>query len=150
MKVGQMKVGGLMGPGKDILMPRSFGLTMAAVKFAAIAVFITSVLAVSAAHADLERLDGAAIAAALDGRTISGERDGKAWVQIFDAAGVTVYTADGGAASEGRWRVREDRFCSQWPPAPAWVCYDMFRDGDVVVFVGEDGEQWPARITGGN
>ena len=131
-------------------MQRSFGLTTAAARIAAIAVFTTLALAISVAHADLKRMDGVGIAAALDGKTISGERDGKAWVQTFDAAGVTVYTAAGEAASEGRWRVREDRFCSQWPPAPAWVCYDMFRDGDVVVFIGEDGEQWPARITGGN
>ena len=130
-------------------MQRSFGLTMAAAKFAAIAISMTLALAISAAHADLKRMDGAGIAAALDGKTISGERDGKAWVQTFVAAGVTVYTA-AGEASEGRWRVREGRFCSQWPPAPAWVCYDMFRDGDVVVFIGEDGEQWLARITGGN
>ena len=131
-------------------MQRSIGLTTAAARIAAIAVFMMSVLAFSAAHADLKRLDGTGISAALDGKTISGERDGKAWVQTFDAGGVTVYTVAGEAASEGRWRVREDRFCSQWPPAPAWACYDMFRDGDVVVFIGEDGEQWPARITGGN
>ena len=131
-------------------MQRSFGLTTAAAKVAAIAISMTLALAIPAAHADLKRMDGAGIAAALDNKTISGERNGKAWVQTFDAAGVTVYTAAGDAASEGRWRVREDRFCSQWPPAPAWVCYDMFRDGDVVVFVGEDGEEWPARITGGN
>ncbi len=103
----------------------------------------------SAAEAELARLDGAGITAALAGKTISGERAGKAWVQTFDAAGVTVYTAAGEAASEGRWRVRDDRFCSQWPPSPAWVCYDLFRDGDVVVFVG-DGEEWPARIKGDN
>ena len=130
-------------------MPRSFGLTTVAAKIAAIAISMTLALAIPAAHADLNRMDDAGIAAALDGKTISGERDGKAWVQTFDAAGVTVPVV-GGAASEGRWRVREDRFCSQWPPAPAWVCYDMFRDGDVVVFVGEDGEEWPARITSGN
>jgi hypothetical protein len=145
-----MEAGGLMRSRKDHLMQRSFGLTMAAAKMAAIAVFMTLAIAISAAHADLKPLDGAGIAAALDGKTISGERGGKAWVQTFDAAGVTVYTAAGEAASEGRWRVREDRFCSQWPPSPAWACYDMFADGDVVVFVGEDGEQWPARITGGN
>ena len=131
-------------------MQRRFGLMTAAAKIAVIAVFMTLALAVSVAHADLKRLDGAGIAAALDGKTISGERDGKAWVQTFDAAGLTVYTAAGEAASEGHWRVREERFCSQWPPAPAWVCYDMFGDGDVVVFVGEDGVERPARITGGN
>ena len=57
---------------------------------------------------------------------------------------------DNQAPSEGRWVVREDRFCSQWPSAPAWVCYDMLRDGDVVVFVSEENEEWTARIAGGN
>ncbi len=131
-------------------MLRSLGLTRAAAKIAAIAIVMTPVFALSGAQADLTRLDGAAISAALDGKTIGGERGGKTWVQTFDAAGVTVYAAAGEAASEGRWRVREDRFCSQWPPAPAWVCYDLFRDGDVVVFIGENGEEWTARITGGN
>jgi hypothetical protein len=145
-----MEAGGLTRSRKDNFMQRRFGLTMTAAKVAAVAVFITAALTVSAAHADLKPLDGAGIAAALDGKTISGERDGKAWAQTFDAGGVTVYTAAGEAATEGRWRVREDRYCSQWPPAPAWACYDMFRDGDVIVFVGEDGEQWPARISDGN
>ncbi|HSG94520.1 MAG TPA: hypothetical protein VLA28_03305 [Afifellaceae bacterium] len=131
-------------------MRRSFGLTTTAAKIAAIAVIMALALAMSAAHADLTRMDAATITAALNGKTISGERGGKTWVQTFDAAGVTVYTAAGEAASEGRWRVREDRFCSQWPPSPAWACYDMFADDDVIVFVGEGGEQWPARITGGN
>ena len=86
-------------------MPRRRNLTTAAAKIAAIAIFITPVLALSTAHADLKRLDGAGITAALDGKTISGESDGQVWVQTFDAAGVTVYTAAGEAASEGRWRV---------------------------------------------
>jgi hypothetical protein len=145
-----MEAGGLMRSRRDGFMQRSSGLTMAAAKILAIAVFITSILAISDAHADLERMDGAGIAAALDGKTISGERGGKAWVQTFDAAGVTIYRAAGEAPSEGRWRIRQDRFCSQWPQAPAWVCYDMFGDGDIVVFIGEDGEEWTARIAGGN
>ncbi len=65
-------------------------------------------------------------------------------------AGVTYYRAANEAPSEGRWVVREDRFCSQWPSAPAWVCYDMLRDGDVVVFISENDEEWTARIAGGS
>lgn len=131
-------------------MSRSFNLTTTATKIAAIAIFITPVLALSTAHADLKRLDGAGITAALDGKTIGGERDGQVWVQTFDAAGVTFYRAANEAPSEGRWVVREDRFCSQWPSAPAWVCYDMLRDGDVVVFISENDEEWTARIAGDN
>jgi hypothetical protein len=145
-----MEAGGLMGPRKDVFMQRSVKLMTAAAKVAAIAVLIVPVHTISTAHAELKQLDGAGIAAALDGRTVAGERNGEAWAQTFDGAGVTVYAAAGEAVSEGYWRVIEDRFCSQWPPSPAWVCYDMFADGDVVVFVGEDGEEWPARITGGN
>ena len=131
-------------------MPHSFGSTAAAVKIAAIALLITLGLAISAAHADFERLDGAGIATALNGKTIGGERDGKTWAQTFDATGVTAYSVNGEAATQGRWLVREDRFCSQWPAVPAWVCYDMFREGDLIILVGENGEKWPARIADAN
>ena len=123
--------------------------TLAAAKVAAITIIITSALAIAPAHADLKRMDGSGIAAAMEGKTISGKRDGKAFVQTFDAGGITVRKVAEEAALEGSWQVREDRFCLQWPAA-AWTCYDIFGDGDVVVFVGEDGEQWPARIAGGN
>jgi hypothetical protein len=74
---------------------------MAVAKIAATTVLMTLALAISAAHADLERLDGAGISAALDGKTISGERDGKAWVQTFDAAGGCART---GSVRSGRQR----------------------------------------------
>jgi hypothetical protein len=135
---------------KDHLMSRSINLTTAAAKIAAIAFFITPVLALSAAHADLKPLDGAGISVALNGKTISGERGGTTWVQTFDAAGVTFYGAAGEVPTKGRWVVREDRFCSQWPSAPDWACYDMLRDGDVVVFISESDEEWTARISGSN
>ena len=131
-------------------MSRRRNLTTAAAKITAIAVFIAPVLALSTAHADLRQLDAAGITAALNGKTISGDRDGQVWVQTFDAAGVTYYRAANEAPSEGRWVVREDRFCSQWPSAPTWTCYDMFRDGDAVVFVDEAGKDRPARIAEGN
>ena len=127
-------------------MPHSFGLTAAAVKIAAIALLMTLGLAISAAHADFERLDGAGIATALNGKTIGGET----WAQTFDATGITAYSENGEAPTQGRWLVRKDRFCSQWPAAPAWVCYDMFREGDLVVLVGENGKILTARITDGN
>jgi hypothetical protein len=97
-----MEASGLTKSRKEIPMPRSFALTGAAARSAAVALFMTPVFALSAAHADLERLDGAGITAALAGRTIGGERDGKTWAQTFDATGVTAYSVDGEAPTQGR------------------------------------------------
>ncbi len=130
-------------------MPHSFG-PMTAAATIAIALFMTLALAIPHAHADLERLDGAGIAAALSGKTIAGKRGGKIWMQTFDATGGTAYSVAGEAATQGSWRVQEDRLCSQSPAAPAWVCYDIFRDGDLIVLIGENGEKWPALIADDN
>ena len=50
-----------------------------------------------------------------------------AW-QDFRAKGLTLYNA--GADSWGTWDVRNDRYCSQWPPNSAWVCFDVDLNGD--------------------
>ncbi len=59
--------------------------------------------------------------------------------QVFYASGRTLY--DNGRPSWGYWRVQGDQYCSQWPPADGWACYDMDRhSGDGRLrFVSETG-----------
>ena len=81
-----------------------------------------------------ERLDGAEVRAALEGRALVYE-DGT--VQDFRADGQTLYGAD----SWGRWRVEGDRYCSVWPPSDRWACYDLERDGMRWRFLSDDGSE---------
>ncbi len=57
-----------------------------------------------------------------------------AW-QEFRASGRTLYNA--GEDSWGYWAVRDDMYCSLWPPSDLWACYAMSRRGDELRFVGE-------------
>jgi hypothetical protein len=86
------------------------------------------------AQADWTPLDAAAIRAALTDRTLVYDA---AW-QSFRASGRTLYNA--GHDSWGYWTVRGDRYCSQWPPADDWTCYDIERKGAVIRFVGAGGD----------
>jgi len=60
--------------------------------------------------------------------------------QIFYASGRTLY--DSGRPSWGYWELRGDQYCSQWPPADGWACYDMERDEGTarLRFIGQSGD----------
>ncbi|MEO1200083.1 MAG: hypothetical protein AAFX39_12765 [Pseudomonadota bacterium] len=78
-----------------------------------------------------EQLTGPEIAATLAGRTVKGDD----WLQHFHADGRTAYSQDA-RDSLGRWSVRGDQYCSQWPPSEAWECYHMVaetKDGETVL-----------------
>ncbi|MCT4555674.1 MAG: hypothetical protein N4A53_13380 [Pelagimonas sp.] len=62
---------------------------------------------------------------------------GSAW-QEFYASGRTLYNAE--QDSWGDWAARGDQYCSQWPPAGGWACYDVLRLGDRIRFVGDSGD----------
>lgn len=57
--------------------------------------------------------------------------------QSFYESGRTLYNA--GQDSWGYWAVRGDQYCSQWPPADGWDCYDMAESGGMLRFIGPDG-----------
>ncbi len=80
-----------------------------------------------------QRLDDAGIAA-LAGLTL---RYDTGW-QRFHASGRTLYNA--GQDSWGSWAARGGRYCSQWPPADGWACYDVERQGNRIRFVGDSGD----------
>ena len=88
------------------------------------------------------RMTGAEIEAALDDRTLHYPGNIS---QIFYKSGKTLY--DNGRPSWGNWAVRGDQYCSEWPPAGGWACYDMDRhtSDEKLRFVSETGH-----ITEGN
>lgn len=70
----------------------------------------------------------------LSGQTLDYEI---AW-QEFLVSGRTLYNA--GCDSWGYWEARGDQYCSQWPPADGWACYDVMQHADKIRFVGESGD----------
>ena len=80
---------------------------------------------------DWRILTGAEIQAALTGKKL---QYAEAW-QDFRASGATLYNA--GRDSWGYWAVRDDQYCSQWPPQALWACYDVAAKGDQIRFIGD-------------
>ena len=81
-----------------------------------------------------ERLDDAGIEAALSGRILRLD----AWThQVFHADGRTEYHTE--RYAEGVWSARDGRYCSIWPPAADWTCYDLAREGDRLRFTNDAG-----------
>ena len=60
--------------------------------------------------------------------------------QTYSARGATTYT-DRGRDSYGSWEARGDKYCSQWPPANGWACYDVLVDGETLIWVGDSGHR---------
>ncbi|UWQ92910.1 hypothetical protein K3727_09070 [Rhodobacteraceae bacterium M382] len=78
---------------------------------------------------------GEEIRSALEGRSLIYDRG--AW-QDFNASGRTLYNA--GRDSWGYWAVRDDRYCSMWPPSDIWACYKVEVTSTAVRFVDPGGE----------
>jgi hypothetical protein len=91
--------------------------------------------------AELRVLSGAEIETALDGRKLQYEGAH----QTFFASGRTEY--NNGRPAWGYWRIQGDQYCSQWPPADGWECYDveLSADGTVVAFVAGTGHRSEGR-----
>ncbi|CUH81527.1 hypothetical protein TRM7557_03469 [Tritonibacter multivorans] len=97
--------------------------------------FLASLLgfcAVSVHADDWQRLEGAAISAALTGRTVEYSNGA---TQRFSETGFTEY--DHGEPSFGSWAVRGDRYCSVWPPSDVWACFDVDVAGERLRFMGD-------------
>ena len=91
---------------------------------------------------DWVKLNAAEINAALSARVLQYEDKA---IQDFFADGRTLYQTND--ASWGRWRVDYNQYCSQWPPADGWACYDVYKspDGLQVRFRAQDGYQTDGR-----
>ena len=90
----------------------------------------------SPAAAEWRAMMGDEITAALAETTLVYE----AARQTFYRSGRTLY--DSGGPSWGYWEARGDQYCSQWPPADGWACYDMERNTETgaLRFIGESGD----------
>jgi len=73
----------------------------------------------SAFASEWQKLDEAGIKSALNSRVLQYENA----MQNFFEDGRTLYESPG--VSWGRWQVVDERYCSNWPPSGAWVCYDL-------------------------
>ncbi len=93
-----------------------------------------------ASAADI-KLNGAEISTTLS--DVSLYADGEV-EQIFQSGGQTVYI-EKSHPSQGLWKVDGDQYCSQWPPSRSWDCYDVVRDGDLIVFISSRGKRYPMR-----
>lgn len=82
-----------------------------------------------------DRADGAAIKAALEGRVLLYANGAR---QEFRASGRTLYNA--GEDSWGYWAVRDDQYCSLWPPSDLWACYAIELLDAGVRFIGASGD----------
>lgn len=60
--------------------------------------------------------------------------------QTFGKNGATNYT-EKNRDSFGRWWVEADQYCSVWPPNSFKACYDVLRDGNQLIWVGESGRR---------
>lgn len=106
-------------------------------------VLLVSLLALSAVAQAADRLlTGAEIAERLSGHTYRHADVTKKVEQIFHVSGDTYYIEDS-AQSQGRWEVRGDQYCSQWPPGESWSCYTVAIDGEVLTFISKNGARYP-------
>ncbi len=99
--------------------------------FAVILVLMGALWPAMSGAQDWKRLDGAQIEALLTGAKVTY---GSAR-QNFFAQGRTLYNAGRGAW--GYWAVRDDQYCSQWPPSETWTCYEVTANGDSVRFIAD-------------
>ncbi|MGI9367489.1 MAG: hypothetical protein ACR2O2_01510 [Ruegeria sp.] len=91
---------------------------------------------------EYRRLNGDEILAALSGRNLKYENGAS---QVFEPSMFTQYFSEG--PSSGQWAVRNDQYCSLWPPSDLWACYEVQQSGDVIRFVGEGGDMTVGRYS---
>ena len=74
------------------------------------------------------------ISSALSGKTI---RFDEYSFQVFGENGRTRYFTE--RVSDGFWEARDGQYCSAWPVALKWTCYDLSTKGDRFRFALSDG-----------
>lgn len=70
---------------------------------------------------DFHQLEGKGVHQALTARVLQYAPNIQ---QDFFADGRTLYQSP--EESWGTWRVKGDKYCSKWPPADGWACYDVY------------------------
>ena len=115
------------------------------------------IVAAGVATANGETLTRGAIEPALNDVTIWYEPLSPASArQYFNRNGETPYIDEAGAKTFGRWLVRGDQYCSQWPPSDRYVCYGVEREitpegAPRITFIsGGDGKRYTGIAKQGN
>ena len=91
-------------------------------------------------------LTGSEVTSWLSDSSVTSE----SWSQTFSANGDTTYITAERPPSTGKWRVQGSQYCSLWPPAGDWACYDVFGEetdsGRIITWVSSSGYRESARI----
>ena len=119
------------------MQPRNTILPSLRIELATLAVLLA--LGTPPAHANPIRLKSAEILATLSGNSVVGTWGSTEFRQYFDPNGSTVYRPRTGNQANGAWRVRDDLYCSTWPPTDSETCYSITRDGDTLTWQATDG-----------
>lgn len=97
-----------------------------------------------AAIANDAALDEVEITSWLTVAVVHKAKDGRGWSQTFNHDGSTAFTS-GGPPSYGAWIVRDDRYCSVWPPSEIWSRWRVEQRQNRSAFIQEtSGNEWPA------
>ena len=97
---------------------------------------VFAMIGTCAAAQDWTPMTGPEVVEALTDREVRYNAD---TIQDFRKSGRTLYTHKG-RESWGYWAVRDDQYCSVWPPSEIWACYDVSQNGAVIRFIGESGD----------
>lgn len=110
---------------------------------------LAAALLAGRALAEARRLAGDEVRALLEGRWIEGTWSGTRYRQHFDAAGHTVYKAEGAPLDQGRWRVNAytGTYESLWRMG-GWTAYPIEADGNELFWIDGTGQRHPFRLLG--
>jgi len=93
------------------------------------------------AQDDMAITGEAALRALFAGQTFYGHtREGSAWAEYYRPDGKSAYR-EGDCVTPGEWRVNENGACFAYPAFESGeiACYRLFRDGDQIDFVPDEG-----------
>ena len=73
-------------------------------------------------------------------------RHSRGWTVSVSGDGTQVFNGD--FIDRGRWRIVGDKQCSKWGKirSGAEACFDVWLDGDSVIWMGSDGKKQSAKL----
>lgn len=89
---------------------------------------------VTEVYAEERMLANDEIQTLLAGNSLKGSWGGSGYCQYFDTRGNTTYQFKGQPATFGRWFVKNNQYCSTWPPSTSVSCYDVVQDDKKIIW----------------